>query len=122
MLVVPNKKMVDSIVENITKEPARQMKMTLGLEYGTSLVKLDAAKAIVRKSIAAVKGVDKKQAPVVAFSMFADSSLNLAVIYWIKDLNRYWDVQDEINTAIKRDFEKAGIAFAFPTQTLHVRK
>jgi len=32
------------------------------------------------------------------------------------------DTQQEINFLIKEEFEKKGIEFAFPTQTIHLNK
>jgi len=32
------------------------------------------------------------------------------------------DIQQKINFAIKEEFEKRGVEFAFPTQTLYVNK
>ncbi len=70
-----------------------------------------------------MKGLDHETFN-VAFSNFNSSSLDINVIYWITKtgLDRYWDVQDELLTGIKADFEKARIEFAFPTQTIHVKK
>ena len=53
---------------------------------------------------------------------FAPSSLNIKFIYYITDLPRKFDVISEVNFTIKRDFEKAGLDFAYPTQTVFVEK
>ena len=37
-------------------------------------------------------------------------------------MDRYFDIQDELLSGIKKDFEKAKIEMAFPTQTIHVKK
>lgn len=52
-----------------------------------------------------------------AFMHFA---LLVAVAYYVDtgDYNKYMDIQEEINFAIKERFEKKGIEFAFPTQTI----
>jgi small-conductance mechanosensitive channel len=38
------------------------------------------------------------------------------------DYNKYMDIQQEINFVIKEEFEKRGIEFAYPTQTLFIDK
>jgi small-conductance mechanosensitive channel len=38
------------------------------------------------------------------------------------DYNKYMDIQQNINFAIKEEFEKRGIEFAYPTQTLFMEK
>ncbi len=123
MVILPNRKVADAVLENIATEKQRRMQMTIGVEYGTSVKKLDEAKKLIIKNIKAVEGLDH-EAFNVAFNEFADSSLNIKVIYWItkEGMDRYWDVQDELLTGIKADFEKARIEFAFPTQTVYVKK
>ena len=50
-----------------------------------------------------------------AFREFGDFSLNYEVVYYVEtsDYNKYMDVQQEINLAIKEAFEKEKIEFAF---------
>ncbi len=38
------------------------------------------------------------------------------------DYNKYMDIQQEINFSIREEFEKRGIEFAYPTQTLYIEK
>ncbi len=51
MLVMPNRKVADAVLENITNEKQRRMQMTLGVEYGTSVKKLGEAKRLIIKNI-----------------------------------------------------------------------
>jgi len=44
------------------------------------------------------------------------------LIYWIKDLNQILETKDEINFEIKKAFEKEKINFAFPSQTVYLKK
>ena len=56
------------------------------------------------------------------FKDFGAYALNFEVVYWIQspDYNLYMDIQQAINLAIFRRFDEAGIAFAYPSQTLFV--
>ncbi len=123
IIVVPNSTMVDSMTENVSAEKERRMVFTIGVEYDTPVAKLEKGKELIIKNIKAVKGLNHKDYA-VQFVEFADSSLNIRVQYWITKagLDNYWDVQDALNLGIKRDFEKAKIEMAFPTQTVHVKK
>ncbi|MBU0895578.1 MAG: mechanosensitive ion channel family protein, partial [Candidatus Omnitrophica bacterium] len=49
-------------------------------------------------------------------------SLIFEIVYYVvgADYNKYMDVQQEINFVIREEFEKRGIEFAYPTQTLYV--
>ena len=56
------------------------------------------------------------------FNTFNADSLNIFVIYWFAP-PAYWDYLahgQQLNLRLAEEFEKAGIEFAFPTQTLHV--
>ncbi|MBR9693387.1 mechanosensitive ion channel family protein [Candidatus Woesearchaeota archaeon] len=123
MMVLPNSKVVDSVTENVSAEKERRMVFTIGVEYGTTIAKLEKGKELIVKNIKAVKGLNHKEYN-VQFVEFDDSSLNLRIQYWITmaGMDKYFDVQDELNMGIKRDFEKAKIEMAFPTQTVHVKK
>ena len=58
----------------------------------------------------------------IHFVNFGPSSLDIQLIYWIKDLDNILGIKDAINMAIKTEFDNAGLSFAFPTQTVHVKK
>lgn len=118
--ILPNSKVVDSIIENVSREKARRIKMTLGVEYGTSNKKIEQAKKIIRDVIKKNKSTEDESK--VYFIEFADFSLNILVIYYIKNLDLILQARDEINMEIKKQFEKAKIEMAFPTQTIHIKK
>ncbi|HHE36474.1 MAG TPA: mechanosensitive ion channel family protein [Candidatus Woesearchaeota archaeon] len=117
-LVIPNSQIADTVVENVSRERARKVKITLGLEYSTPQKKMLEAQKILRDIIKKNKRTDDEC--VVSFTEFADSSLNVLLIYWIKDLKKILETKNEINLAIKERFEKAGINMAFPTRTIHL--
>jgi MscS family membrane protein len=120
--VYPNRKIATGIVKNWTSEPSRRIKMNLGVTYGTSTEKLDKGMGLIRKIISdnAMATKDIR----ISFNEFKDSSLNILVIYFVKsnDIVEIMKVQNEINLAIKKSFEKEGIEFAFPTQTVYLKK
>ena len=60
----------------------------------------------------------------ISFNKFADSALNIHVIHWWKptDHKVYLAGMQEFNLRIKERFDREGIDFAFPTQTLHVKQ
>ncbi|MFW6149799.1 MAG: mechanosensitive ion channel family protein, partial [Atribacterota bacterium] len=55
---------------------------------------------------------------------YGNFSLDFEVVYYVngKDYNKYMDIQQEINFKIKEEFEKRGIEFAYPTQTVFLAK
>lgn len=76
---------------------------------------------MVKEIIDKAKNADLNR---VHFKQFGDFSLNFEVVYYVTmaDYNVYMDTQQEINFALKERFEKEGIGFAFPTQTLFLNK
>ncbi len=117
-LVVPNSIIANAIIENVTREDRRRIKFFLGLTYDTSTTKMKKAMTILRKIIKEQTGAEDCK---VFFDEFADSSLNLMVIYWISDLKNILKIKSDVNMRIKIEFEKEGIDFAFPTQTLYLQ-
>ncbi len=118
--VVPNSKMTDSVIENVSKEKARRVKMKIGLEYSTSNAKIKKAKEIIEKIIKKNKATDEKS--LVYFTGFGDYALEILVIYYIKNMKKILPTKDEINFQIKEQFEKAKISMAFPTQVMYMRE
>jgi MscS family membrane protein len=120
MVVIPNSKIANSILENISKEQARKIKMTIGVEYDTSNQKMEEAKKIIEDAIRENK--DTKNESLVSFFNFGDSALEFLVIYWIKNIDNLLGAKHKINMEIKKRFEKAKISMAFPTRTIHIKK
>jgi small-conductance mechanosensitive channel len=58
------------------------------------------------------------------FSSFGNFSLNFEAVYFVEsgDYNTYMDVQQKINLYLYEEFEKKGIEFAYPTQTIFMAK
>ena len=119
-IIIPNSKIADTYMENVSREDARRVKVILGLEYSTSTKKLEQAKKILKEVIKKNKSTDNKS--LVHFKSFGASSLDLQLIYWIKDLNNILGAEDEINFDIKKAFEKEKIEFAYPSQTIYIKK
>ena len=123
IITVPNSKVVDSVVENVTKEKARRMVVTLGLEYDTPPLKMEKAKKILMDILKKEKELVHEDSSVY-FTNFGASSLDLRVVYWItkEGLKDYWGIQDRINMKILSEFNKAKLGFAYPSQTIYVKK
>ncbi len=121
IVTVPNNKFTDSYIENVTSEPTRKMDMTLGLTYDTS-------HESIQKGIEILKKIDANSNYtatdcIVFFESFGDFSLNIRFIYYIKNQKDYWyEAPNAINGEILKQFNEAGLDFAFPTQTIITSK
>lgn len=124
-LTIPNAMLADNIVENITRVPKVKISMQLGLTYDTSSEKLEKAKQIIEDAIKNDKDANK-QDYWIWFDSFGDYSLNLYAIFYGELTMDDWPerayFKERINMYIKKEFEKEGIEFAFPTQTIELKK
>ncbi len=121
IVTIPNYKIVEASVENISNEPMRRILMKLSLTYKTSPKKMDEAMSILKDIPKKVKNVDSKDL-VVAFTDFTEYALIITFVYFIKKPADVMETPSQVNTEILRAFNEAGLQFAFPTQTLFIEK
>lgn len=120
LVTIPNSKLANGIIENVTSAPARKVVLNLGLTYDTPAKNVKKGMEILKKIIETTKGCRKE--PHISFSEFKDSSLNIFVIYYIEDFDNWLNIRGEVNMKIKEEFDKAKLDFAFPSQTIYVKK
>lgn len=120
-LVISNKELTEARVQNFKKLKRRRVVFGFGVTYDTPLKKLKAIPELVRDIVAAQETAEVDR---VHFKEFGDFSLNFEVAYYVNtnEYIVYMDTQQAINFALAEAFEKQKIEFAFPTQTLYVKK
>ena len=118
-VTVPNSAVTDNSVLNVSRERGRRIKTYLGLTYDTSVEDVQKAKDILAEIVKNQKGATDS---VIAFDSFGDFSLNLLFIYWIEKGTPIVGTQDAINMAVLKEFNAAGLNFAFPTQSIIIEK
>ena len=121
MVTIPNFKLVEASVENISEEPKRRILMKLGLTYNTTPEKMDQAMSILRNIPNIIAEVDPKDIT-VAFTDFTDYSLVITFVYFILKPADVMEIPSRVNSEILRSFNAAGLQFAFPTQTIYIEK
>ena len=120
-LVFSNSDLTESRVRNYKRMAQRRVVFSFGVEYSTQEDKLKTVPSMVKKIIGDIEDVKCDR---VHFQKFGNSSLDFEVVYYVlsSDYNKYMDIQEKINFEIFSEFNKEGINFAFPTQTLHVNE
>lgn len=120
-LIISNRELTSARVNNYKRMEERRVPFTIGVEYSTPLSKLRKIPKMVRDT---VKKQDKARMDRVHFKSFGDFSLIYEIVYYVEnsDYTEYMDIQHAINMDLVRKFEKEGIQFAFPTQTIHLKK
>ncbi len=120
LVTIPNFKLVEASVENVSEEPMRRVLSKIGLTYDTTPEKMNQALEILKNMPKTVAGIDSKDI-FVYFSDFADYSMIITFIYFIKKKSDIPETISQVNLAVLSAFNKAGLQFAFPTQTLHLK-
>ncbi len=120
-IVIANSNLTNSRVHNFRRLEKRRAIFNIGVVYGTPLEKLKAIPKIIKDIVEKEKLTTPDR---VHFATYGDFSLNFEIVFFVEsaDYIQYMDILQEINYQIYEAFEKQGIEFAFPTQTLHLHK
>ncbi|MFH0762423.1 MAG: mechanosensitive ion channel family protein [Candidatus Omnitrophota bacterium] len=120
-LIFSNTDLTNSRVRNYKRMEKRRVVFKLGVTYQTALEQLKAIPGAIEKII---KNIGDTVFDRAHFFSYGDSSLVFEIVYYVigSDYNKYMDIQQEVNFAIKEEFEKRNIEFAYPTQTLYLSK
>ena len=107
-------------ITNLSRFTARRVEQIFGLTYDAKPEQLEAVVAEIRRLIDAEPEVNTADTHVY-FRDFNASSLDLWVVYVTKDPEfvKHMALRQRLNLAIMRTLEGRGLAFAFPTQTVH---
>jgi len=116
LVTIPNSKIANNIIENVSSEPGRKVILNLGLTYDTDELGIDKAMKILKKITDENKNIENIS---IGFNAFGDFALNIILIYWIKKSGDILGTQTEINLAILKEFNANKLGFAFPTQTIY---
>jgi MscS family membrane protein len=121
LVTIPNKTMGNATIVNVSKRPTIKTVMNIGITYDAPAEKIEQALAILETIF---RGHPMTADVWLSFDRFADSSLNLLVIHWWNstDYKAYLAGMKEMNLAIKRRFDAAGIEFAFPSRTVYLKQ
>ena len=126
LVTVPNSVITNSIIKNVGKRPFIRRTSNITITYDSGHTKAKRAVEIIKEILADVPEVntDSEKPPRVYFSDFNDWSLNIYMSYWVKPAD-YWlyhQVNERVNLEMMKRFEAEQIEFAFPSQTLYVKK
>lgn len=126
MITLPNGFVINANIDNLSARPAIRRMSDITITYDAGPAKAEQAVAIIKAILAETPEVDTHphRTPRVYFNEFNSASLNILMIYWVTPAD-WWlfqAVNEKINLEMMRRFAQAGIEFAFPTQTLYLKK
>lgn len=120
-LVVSNTELTSTRVNNYKKMEKRRVLFNFGILYDTSVEKVGKVNEIIKGIIDRIPDAEFDRSH---FKELGDFSLNFEVVYYVKnsDMTAYLDAQQWINFDLMKAFESEGIQFAYPTQTIEMKK
>lgn len=120
-IVISNQELTSARVQNFKKMNERRISTDIGVTYDTPSDVLEKIPSIIEKVVEEVDGVRFDRA---FLTTFADSALVFEFVYYVfsNEYGEYLKAQENMSFKIKREFDKEGIEFAYPTQTLFIQK
>lgn len=119
LVIIPNKKMIEGPLENLTLRNLRRVKLSLGLLYGTPA-------PVLQKITKEIKAYINQRPETnsdthIHFDGFGDFALYVQVLYYIEivDYAIYMNIKEEINFKIMEIVLANGADFAFPSNTVY---
>lgn len=118
-IVIANSKLLDGVIHNYQRLQERRIAFGIGITYETPAALVKEVPQLLKTAVEEARETRFDRAH---FKSYGDFALLFEVVYYVltPDYNRYMDVQQIINENILDAFAAKGIAFAYPTQTLHL--
>ncbi|MCH7909523.1 MAG: mechanosensitive ion channel family protein, partial [Candidatus Hydrogenedentes bacterium] len=123
LVTVPNSKLINAVVDNYGERKYRRIKTMLSLTYDTPPETIESFCEGIRELIRR-HPYTRKDYFHVYLNEFSDSSLNVLLycFHECPDWSTELRERQRLYLDILRLAERLGVSFAFPTQTLYVRK
>ncbi len=120
LIIIPNSEMANATIKNVSAHKKRRIYEFIDITYDTPPEKVELAVEICRKIVRDHPEMEDYQQ--IHFNQFGAFSLKIMLYVFTKtiDWGEYLRIRQEIFLSIFREFNRHGIEFAFPTQTLYL--
>lgn len=117
MLTVPNDKITNEVVKNLSILEQRRHSITIGIGYEDDP---EQAKYLIHGIVSDIDGILDDPEPSVAIEALGDATVDLCLRFWVaRDEERsVLDIKDELYERITDVFAEKGIDMPFPTYTI----
>ena len=117
MVIIPNKTIFQSPIENYTTLGKRRIDLELGISYGDDL---DLVKKVTLAAVKDIEGISTEDPTKMFFTSFGDSSINLVLQLWFstRDDANFLEIRSQAIIAIKKAYDEEKISIPFPIRTL----
>ncbi len=120
LMVIPNKSVAGENITNLSRFNGRRVEQVLGVTYSTKAEQMEGLVEEIRTMLMSEPEIDPTSV-IVYFRDFSASSMDLWLVYVVKDpdFHKHMALRQRLNLAYMRAIEARGLAFAFPTQSIH---
>lgn len=115
---VPNGSMSSGLITNYSRNELRRLDFVVGVDYGVDVSRVE---EITRRIVDNNPLVLSDPAPFIAVDALAESSVNVLIRVWSKTTD-YWKLYYDLRREIYDTYNREGIDFPFPQQTVHIAK
>lgn len=121
LVTMPNKRIMDTMIDNLTVRDYRRVRMLIGLKYETSMEQMKKIIEEIKIYLRSQQDLNA-QSCIVVFDGFAESSLNILVIYFIPFTNgeEYLIRKSDLNFKIMEIVDSNDADFAFPVREIKI--
>jgi small-conductance mechanosensitive channel len=119
-IIVPNADMVTQRIINWSHgDPKARFRIPVGVAYGSDIPRVREA---LLEVATAHPHVLRDPAPTVFFSGFGDSSLNMELVVWTREMvHAPLQFRSDLNFSVDAAFRRHGIQIPFPQRDLHFK-
>lgn len=114
-MVVPNNKIWQDVIKNVTAQDIRRVDMVFGISYSDDIPH---AEKILAEIVQASEKILDDPEPVIRLHNLGESSVDFIVRPWAKTSD-YWDVFWDVTRQVKLRFDQEGISIPFPQRDVH---
>lgn len=119
-VILPNGDLLNSHLTNWSLGGNRRRStLLIGISYDSDL---EQAKQILMDIMTAEHRLTTSPAPIVQYEQFNDSSIDVRIFFWAKNMRDYPAVRSDLIIAINAAFKLNGIIIPFPQHDVHLPK
>jgi len=120
IIIIPNGMMANSKIQNYIQPSIKSRGVIeFCVAYGSDV---DKVKRVIIEAIKKVENVLDEPAPSVYFIKMNDFSLDFNAKFWVDDVAKRYETQENVTIIIYKTLKKEGISIPFPTRTVYLKK
>jgi small conductance mechanosensitive channel len=116
LIIVPNGQVTSNPIQNYTALGKRRHDLTVGIGYDDDI---DKAKGIIQEVAENLPNVDKEEGVDIFVKELADSSVNFAVRFVLKNED-FWPAYKQFFEQIKKQLDANEVSIPYPQMDVHV--